>query len=64
MSGRLDVIGSKPLLRALGLMGARNSPDCRAAELGVLLLLAASPGRITTRAELVEWLYGDDPEGG
>lgn len=33
-------------------------------RIGVSTLLAASPGRITTMKELIEWIYGDDPEGG
>lgn len=62
MKGALHVIGTRAFLKALR-HGAGNN-KMPTLMLGISTLLAASPGEIVSAAKLVDWLYGDDEEGG
>jgi len=57
MRGVLHVIGTPAMVMSLR---PANLPKLM---VGVSTLLAVS-GRIVSMAELVDWIYGDDPDGG
>jgi hypothetical protein len=66
MSNQLVRITTKGMLRALGDVEVARSPQSPSAGARQSRLLAAlrhSPGPLR-RAELVEYIYGDDPDGG
>jgi len=58
----LHVVSTKAFLAALSYgNGSHRMP---ALMLGVSTLLAATPGRIVSTDQLIDWLYGEDPDGG
>lgn len=62
MTGALHVIGTKALLKSLK-CGAGNH-KMPTLMLGISTLLAASPGQVIPASTLIDWLYGDDEDGG
>src|SRR5258708_5967976 len=62
MSGALHVIGTHAFLAALRYgNGSHRMPMLM---LGVSTLLAASPGCVISTDQLIDWLYGEAPNGG
>ena len=62
MSGALHVTSTKAFLAALRYgNGSYHMPRLM---LGVSTLLAVERGRVISTEQLIDWLYGDDPNGG
>lgn len=60
MSGSLHVVGSRAFLKAL------INHGCRPPRLmvGISTLLTARAPGIVSLDEIIEWIWGDDPNGG
>lgn len=59
MTGTLHTISTAALSKAL-----RCGQRLPMLMLGISTLLAVTPGRVVTKAQLIEWIYGDDEDGG
>lgn len=67
MSGELHVVGLRAFLRSLHGTPRNQSTGRRRLAyslVGIETYLGAHRGRVVTKAELIDWLYCDDEEGG
>lgn len=59
MTGTLHTISTAALAKAL-----RCGQRLPMLMLGISTLLAVTPGKVVTKAQLIDWIYGDDEDGG
>lgn len=59
MTGTLHTISTAALSKAL-----RCGQRLPMLMLGISTLLAVTPGKVVTKAQLIDWLYGEDEDGG